>query len=149
MCVIPNIPIENLLLADLTSRSYGAMLEHIGSAISCTPLFNKSFTELYNYICEDNRIRKINVYTLIYMNNTTFYNHIRNDSNRKQETIDICIASGFDLVLTLVLLSLKGFTLNPNDEYEYKLMKFICNFSGTVEERVDKYVDVFRPELYE
>jgi len=124
------------------------MIQHIGSAISCTPLFNdNSFSKVFSYICKDNKIKNFDIYTSLYMNNKTFYNHINNTSNSKAVTIDICIASGFDLVLTLILLSLKGFILNPNDENDYKIMDFIHNYEGTAEERIDEYIDLFKPEL--
>lgn len=143
--LIPNIPIEKLSLA-IASESYGAIIQYIGSVISCSPLFNKSFTDAYNYICKDNGIKKRKVYESILMNNKTFYNHINNKINSKQIAIDICIASGFDLVLTMVFLSLKGIFLNPHDEKDNEIIEFINDYDGDAEDRLYDYIEWFRPK---
>ena len=136
---------EELSLA-IASESYGAIIQYVGSVISCTPLFNKSFKDVYNFICEDNGIVKRKVYDSIFMNNKTFYNHINNTINSKLVALDICIASGFDLVLTMVFLSLKGFFLNPKDEFDNEIIDFIKDYDGDVEDRLYDYIDWFRPD---
>lgn len=80
------------------------------------------------------------------MNNKTFYNHINNIMRSKKVAIDICIASGFDLVLTMVFLSLKGFFLNPHDEYDNEIIEFINDYDGNAEDRLYDYIDWFRPK---
>lgn len=124
------------------------MIQHIGSAISCTPLFNNnSFSKVFNYICEDNHIKKMDIYNSLSMNNKTFYNHLDNTSSSKDVAIDICIASGFDFVLTMILLTLKGFPLNPNNEEDYEILEFLYSYDGTAEERLEDYIDWFRPKI--
>lgn len=80
------------------------------------------------------------------MNNKTFYNHINNKINSKQIAIDICIASGFDLVLTMVFLSLKGIFLNPHDEKDNEIIEFINDYDGDAEDRLYDYIEWFRPK---
>ncbi len=148
MYTITNIPIQDLLLEDISSKSNGSLAQHIGRVISCSPLFNNStFLEAFDFLCKDNEINKTDICQNIGISKSTYYYHINNTILDKKISIDICIASGFDLVLTLILLYIKGFTLNPNNEDDYEILEFISHYEGTCEERLNDYIEWFRPEV--
>ena len=148
MYTITNIPIQDLLLEDISSKSNGSLTQNIGRAISCSPLLNNStFFEAFKCICKDNEINRTDIYQRIGISKSKYHYHINNTILDKMTSIDICIASGFDFVLTLILLCLKGITLNPNDDDDYEILEFISTYEGTCEERLNDYLEWFRPEV--
>ncbi len=148
MYAITNIPIQDLLLEDISSKSNGLLTQHIGRAISCSPLLdNSTFLEAFKFICKDNGINRTDIYQNIGISKSKYHYHINNEILDKMTSIDICIAAGFDFVLTLMLLCIKGITLNPNDDEDYEILEFISTYDGTCEERLNDYLEWLRPEV--
>lgn len=75
------------------------------------------------------------------MNRQTLYNHLYNVINKKEVAITICIALGLDLVMSMILLMAKGFTLNPLNETDRKTMEFIDTHKGDNFTRLLSYYD--------